>query len=214
MARLWSMLLLFTLAGCVKIVTIVPLDDQRRVVSDAQVTADGRDVGVGVTDVEVLHGSLRVSVAAGPQWLPGTAVLDDASPSRLEVMLRPNDLYLTTTEDRNQVVNQWINITIAGARRTTWWSTVVAAMSGADFELEIMDAASGFVRTAWRQRSYGPFVARRRFTGNIVTQDPLTWRIRYEVQYRQQGEEDWRDYDRGFADDLRVLQEIRARTEQ
>jgi len=200
-------------AACVKTVTVVPVDDDHRVIRTATVTADGRDLGAGVTEVEVRGDSARVSVLAGPEWLPATARLDKNSPPTVEVMLTPDELYLATTEDQNQVVNRWINISIAEHRRSTWWSTVVAAISGADFEIEIMDASSGFLRTAWRQQTYRGQLARRRFTGNLVTQRPLVWRIRYEVERQDEGSPDWMDYDRGFADELRVLQEIRGRTE-
>ncbi len=202
------------LAGCVKRVTIVPIDAEHNVLSDARVRADGQDVGVGVTNVAVRNGATQVTVMSGPEWLRTSRRLDARSPGRLEVMLQPNQLYLQTVEDNNQVVNRWISVSMDEARRETWWSTVVAAISGADFEVEIMDAASGFLRTAWRVSDYGPIVGRRRITGNIVTHDPLVWRFRYQVEYRQAGSQEWHEYDRGFADELRVLQEIRGRTEQ
>lgn len=202
------------LMSCVKRVTIVPIDPEHNVLSNARVQADDRDVGVGVTAVAVRDGATQVSISAGREWLRTSRRLDARSPGRLEVMLRPNQLYLQTVEDTNQIVNRWISVSVDEARRGTWWSTVVAAISGADFEVEIMDAASGFLRTAWRVSDYGPIVGRRRISGNIVTHDPLVWRFRYQVEFRQSGSEEWHEYDRGFADELRVLQEIRGRTEQ
>ncbi len=201
-------------AGCVKRVTVVPIDREHNVLEAARVRADGRDVGVGVTAVAVRQGATQVTVSSGPEWLTASRRLDEQSPGRIEIMLEPNELYRSTVEDVNRVVNHWINLSIAEPRRDSWWSTVVAAISGANFEIEIMDAASGFLRTAWRETTLGAIVGRRRITGNIVTHDPLVWRFRYEVQYRAAREQEWHDYDRGFADELRVLQEIRGRTEQ
>lgn len=200
--------------GCVKAVTIVPIDDAHNVLSAARVRADGRDVGVGVTRVEVRQGAAQVTVSAGPDWIEASRRLDDLSPDRIEVMLAPNELFRSTVEDTNRVVNQFMSVSIALWRHDTWWTSVVAAITGADFEVEIMDAASGFLRTAWRETNFGPLAGRRRITGNIVTHDPLVWRFRYEVQHREADSQDWHDYDRGFADDLRVLSEIRGRTEQ
>jgi len=76
-----------------------------------------------------------------------------------------------------------------------------------------MDAASGFLRTAWRERTFANTTARRRFVGSIVTQKPLVWRVRYEVEVDRRDGRSWQPYDRAFPDELQVLQEIRARTE-
>lgn len=95
------------LAGCVKRVTIVPIDAEHNVLSDARVRADGQDVGVGVTNVAVRNGATQVTVMSGPEWLRTSRRLDARSPGRLEVMLQPNQLYLQTVEDNNQVVNRW-----------------------------------------------------------------------------------------------------------
>ena len=76
-----------------------------------------------------------------------------------------------------------------------------------------MDQASGFLRTAWRQASFGDLLCRRRFVGNIVTQEPLVWRFRYEIEMSDDGGNQWVAYDRVFGDDTRISAEIRGRTE-
>jgi hypothetical protein len=97
----------------------------------------------------------------------------------------------------------------------SWWATVVNAIATQDFEPEMMDANSGFLRTAWKQRTYNNGVSvRRRFVGNVVQTSPLQWRVRYEVQMMRQGDQNWTDYGRGFREELDALGEVRARIAQ
>jgi hypothetical protein len=199
--------------GCVKAVTIVPIDGEHNVLMTARVSADGHDVGIGVSRVEVHDGAAQVTIENGPEWLPATSRLDERSPDRVEVLVRPDGLYLNTVADENRVVNQWLSLNIAPSRHSTYWTSVITAITGGDFEMEIMDASSGFMRTAWREVTYGTRHMRRRFVGNIVTQQPLVWRLKYEVQRSDDGS-NWEEYDRAVADDLRIITEIRGRSEQ
>ena len=208
--------LLFTLllTGCVKRVTIIPVGLDHAVLDNAEVRVDGRPMGLGATEVSVRGLGTNIEIVAGPEWMSGTARLDQRSPGRLEVLVAPNELYRATVADENRVANQWINVAIAPVRMATWWTTVVGAMSGGDFEIQITDQASGFLRTAWRQTTFGSLICRRRFVANVVTQIPLVWRFRYEVEMSSDGGNQWSAYDRVFGDDVRITQEIRGRTEQ
>lgn len=206
--------------GCVKSVMIVPVDPQHSVLTNARVSADGHDVGVGPSPVDV-RGPTQVEVNNGDEWLRGHASLNDASPDRLEVLLQPDAAFRETVADQSNIVNTWITLNIASPRRNTWWSTIVAAISGAEFEPEMMDQASGFLRTAWRIHRYEGIAIkiRERVTGNIVTQDPLTWRIRYEVERCEtdcdSASPNFRPWQgRGFQSAMNVISEIRARTQQ
>jgi len=207
-------------AGCVKSVTVVPVDPQHRVLQTARVTADGHDVGVGPSDVAV-RGPTRVEVQNGDEWVRASASLNEESPDRIEVLLQPDAAFRETVADQSNIVNTWITLNIAPTRRTTWWSTIVAAVSGAEFEPEMMDQASGFLRTAWRIHRYEGIAIkiRERVTGNIVTQDPLAWRVRYEVERCEidcdGSSANWRPWPgRGFQNAMNMISEIRARTQQ
>ena len=127
----------------------------------------------------------------------------------------PDELYQATAADENQVVNRWLLLAISPSAQinNSWWASAINAVQTQDFEPEIMDAQSGFLRTAWREASYGAIRVRRRFVGNTVSTTPLQWRIRYEVQRLAPGDGDWRDYDRGFRAEMDAVVEIRSRTQ-
>ena len=94
--------------------------------------------------------------------------------------------------------------------RESWWSVIINAIGSQDLEMELMDAKSGFIRTAWKERMFGSAGLRRRFVGNVVTLEPLTWRLKYQVQNTRNGR-DWADYDRGIKEEFDVIAEIRGR---
>jgi len=192
--------------------TVVPLDSQQNVLNSARIKIDGSDAGSGAVQIKAKEGS-RIEADAGPEWIASSVLLGPDTPKRIEIRLRPNDLYLQTVSDANKVVNQWISLTVSPLRTNTWWTSAVSAISGSTFEIAIMDASSGFIRTAWRERAYEAATIRRRFVGSIVTQSPLVWRVRYEVEADRRDGRSWQPYDRAFADELQILQEIRARIE-
>ena len=113
------MCLVIVLTSCVKRVTVVPVGPDNVVLDAAEVRADGRAVGVGATSVVVGSLGTTVEIAAGPEWRPASARLDPHSPGRLEVAVRPDELFRATVSDENRVANVWINITIAPERTGT-----------------------------------------------------------------------------------------------
>ncbi len=202
---------LMTMIGCRgKQMTIVPVDDQGAEVRTAQVSVDGVPIGQGTTQMRAPKTDSSVSVDAAPDYYQETFVVTSETRGPLEVALRRDEIYALTVEDTNKVVNRWLTMAISDQAQDSWWSVVVNAIATQDFEMELMDAKSGFVRTAWKERSFGSEGVRRRFVGNVVTTDPLTWRIKYQVQRTHNGR-DWVDYDRGVKAELDVIDEIRGR---
>jgi hypothetical protein len=206
-------LLVFVLAlnGCIHRVTIVPLDPTETPLEQARVSADGVPTGAGTTQLRI-KAPTAVQVDASPEYKSESFTVDTESDKVIRVVLAVDELYAATVADENKVINRWITFEIAaGAQENdTWWTAVVNAISGLDFEMEMMEARSGFVRTAWRETRHGTDTSRRRFVGNTVQQDPLHWRLKYEMMVKE-GDQ-WTPYDRGFRDDLDALMEIRART--
>jgi len=199
-----------TLSACVHRLTVVPVGPDRGPVGGAQVSVDGRVVGTGTTTLKFKRDAI-ISVAGGPEWVAQSRPVDRRTPARIEVMLPPDRLFLATVDDTNAIVNRWITMTISGRAASSWWTTVVNAVQTQGFEPELMDSASGFIRTAWLQND--DLKVRRRYVGNVVSQEPLVWRVRYEVQRLTDGSAEWQVYDRGFKDEIDAILEIRARTQ-
>ena len=213
-----GLLMLIAVPGCflfgsTKKVTVVPLGEDRKPVVDARIVVDGKPVGQGTTSVEVKK-PVSVTIEPGAGWLAESFSLDKQSPSPIEIALRPDEVYRATEADVNQVVNRWLtlNITKSAEADDEWWAAIAASMSGQDFELEMMDARSGFVRTAWKRSQFANGVVRRRFVGNVVQKAPLKFRVKYEVELARG--DDWVSYERGFRQDMDALMEMRQRIAQ
>lgn len=205
----------FFTVGCGSYLNIVPIDSNHSVLSQAQVSLNGSAVGNGTVRVE-RPASAVATVDAGPGWLTTTAQIGAGTPDTLEILVPVDELFRATVEDSNQIINRWLTMEVSEAAEAdgSWWSTIVAAIAGQDFEMEMLDQGSGFIRSAWRERSYPGVSVRRRFVGNVVGQTPLRWRIKYQMEVREENSENWTAYDRGFRDELDVLIEIRSRFSQ
>ena len=198
------------LFGSTKKVTVVPLGEDRKPISAARIVVDGKPIGQGTTSVRV-EKPVSVTIEPGAGWLAESFSLDKTSQSPIEIAIRPDEVYRATEADTNQVVNRWLtlNVTRSAQADDEWWAAIAASMSGQDFELEMMDARSGFVRTAWKRSQFANGVVRRRFVGNVVQKAPLKFRVKYEVELARG--DDWIAYDRGFRQDMDALSEVRQR---
>jgi hypothetical protein len=206
--------LVFTVGCGAKAVTVTPTTPEGQVLTTARVSVGGTLVGTGQVAVPRQPGS-TVYVDGGPGWMPQSIQITRQTPKEVQVALMRDELYMSTVEDTNQVINRWLNLNVQPtvAQQGTWWPAIIAALTGQSFEMEMMDPNSGFVRTAWKERNFGYVIARRRFVGNIVSTQPLTWRVMYEVQIKSPQANDFEAYNRGFREELDALAEIRGRIE-
>jgi hypothetical protein len=192
-----------------KIVTIVPIDEQGGEVREARIAVNGQPAGQGTTSLQVPTQQVSVSVDASPQYFAESFTITPESQGAVRVALRLDPVFAITIQDSNKVMNRWLSLNAARSG-DGWWSIVVNAIATQDFEIEMMDPQSGFIRTAWKERRFGNDGLRRRFVGNVVTASPLTWRLKYQVQRTTNGR-DWADYPRGLKLELDAISEIRAR---
>ena len=203
--------------GCGRsLLVIMPTAPTGAVLNEARVSVNGQFVGSGSVEV-ARQRAMVVHVDATPQYEPAQVSVESRTQSPLVISLREDELFASTVADENQLVNTWLQLNVGpqSAMSGSWWSTVVNAIATQDFEPEMMDANSGFLRTAWKQRTNNNGVSvRRRFVGNVVQTSPLQWRVRYEVQMMRQGDQNWTDYSRGFREELDALGEVRARIAQ
>jgi len=208
---------LVTVGGChllnrkppTKVVTIVPIDAQGAEVRTARISVNGQPAGQGTTSLQVPTQQVSVSVDASPQYFAESFTITPQSQGAVRVALRLDPIFAITIQDSNNVMNRWLTLNAARSG-DGWWSIVVNAIATQDFEIELMDAQSGFIRTAWKERRFGNDGLRRRFVGNVVTTSPLSWRLKYQVQRTTNGR-DWADYPRGIKLELDAISEIRAR---
>ena len=198
------------LFGSTKKVTVVPLGEDRKPIAKARIVVDGKPIGQGTTSV-IVEKPIAVTIEPGAGWLAESFSLDKTSQSPIEIAIRPDEVYRATEADTNQVVNRWLtlNITRSAQADDEWWAAIAASMSGQDFEMEMMDARSGFIRTAWKRSQFANGVVRRRFVGNVVQKAPLKFRVKYEVEVARG--DDWIAYERGFRQDMDALSEMRQR---
>jgi len=212
--------LLFVLSlvtvNCARTVTIVPMDKNGATVDSARIQVNGLPTGQGITNVRVKN-PINISVDASPKYYSTNFTINKATRSPVNVALVADDIYALTIEDTNQIINKWLTLNISEAAKVDkkWWTVIVNAISTQDFEMELMDQSSGFIRSAWKERRFGSHAIRRRFVGNVVSTEPLQWRVKYQVQitnnYSKNAE--WIDYERGLKDELDVIAEVRGRTQ-
>lgn len=199
-----------------RLLTVMPSTTAGAVVQEARVSVNGQFVGSGSVEVP-RERTMVVTVDAAPQYEPAQVQVDQRAQNPLVVTLREDEVFMSTVDDTNQVVNVWLTLSIGTQAQMaqSWWSTIINAVATQDFEPEMMDASSGFLRTAWKQVTFRNGASlRRRFVGNVVQTNPLQWRVRYEVQIMRPGMPDWQDYPRGLRDELDALAEVRARVSQ
>ena len=210
------LLILFSLAlvGCTKTVTVVPTDPQGQTIEAARVSVNGTPTGQGATQITVSD-PVSVTVDGSPRYFSETFQVGKQSPNPVKVALREDEIYLATVEDSNKIINQWLtlNVSSTAQQNDVWWSVIVNAISTQDFEMELMDQKSGFIRTAWKERGFGQRALRRRFVGNVVAKSPLQWRVKYHVEITADGGKNWKEFDRGIKEELDAIQEIRGRTQ-
>ncbi len=190
--------------------TVIPKNDQGAEVTEAEISVDGQPVGQGTTTIRTDSSSKSITVDAQPEYYPKTFNLAAKAKGPIEVSLVRDRIYALTIEDSNKVVNRWLTLNISERAMSSWWSVIINAISSQDLEMELMDDQSGFIRTAWKERRFGKTGLRRRFVGNKVSTEPLTWRLKYQVQRTSNGR-DWLEYDRGVKEEFDVIAEIRAR---
>lgn len=200
-------------AGCTKTITVIPTDKDGNEIKEARIVVDGTPTGQGQTAVQISN-PVSVTVDGRPQYFSESFTVGAQSPNPLRVSLREDEIYALTIADTNKVINQWLTLSISesAAENAGWWTVVVNAIATQDFEMEMMDQKSGFVRTAWKERKFGERGLRRRFVGNVVSADPLQWRVKYQVETTNDGQ-NWKEFDRGVKEELDAIEEIRGRTQ-
>jgi len=114
--------------------------------------------------------------------------------------------------------NVWLTIKGQNITYEEAWQKIVSTI-GEKYEIEVLESDAGYLRTAWRSRSflikYGLMKEekkqvqfRSRIVVRCISKQETTFKIQVATQQNVGGS--WQDFDRIFKDDLTLVQEIRA----
>jgi hypothetical protein len=137
--------------------------------------------------------------------------------------LEQNKLMLTLMLDESLkatvpsvAANNWLRLqTDATLTFPTLWQKIVDAVTSRYPSLEMIEPASGYLRSIWIVRKFksrkGELQVRTRFVGNVTSMEPLLYKLKIEAEARDTGEADWAPFSRIFREDEQLIEEIQGR---
>ena len=136
---------------------------------------------------------------------------------RIGVTLEENPAWTTTTE--SEATNKWLRIAVDPAiTYEDAWQKIIDSVTSVYDSLEQLDQASGYLRSSPKLREFpkgpeGPFFVRTQFIGSISSKAPLTYKIKLISRTRLKSEaaEHWKEFDRVFAEDAQLVEEMQNR---
>lgn len=112
--------------------------------------------------------------------------------------------------------NTWLSIEGKNISQEEAWQKIVSTVAES-YEVEVVEAQSGYLRTAWKQRKlYLTWGAGQtgyaEFKTQIVVRRPSQEKVLFKLKVccQQCRHGDWTDLPRIFEEDLKLVQEIRA----
>ena len=200
-------------------VVIVPVDVDGATVDDAEVLIEGTRVGLGPTEVPIERGrSKQILIKKFPEFFPEQFTLkEEQAEQRYYVMLSTDQAFLETLAPSEVTVqcNQYIQVSIPKHHQSNndWWFRMMSLLNEAQYVLPKVNDRSGFFRTDWKERSYPlrggkQLLVRRRFAGNVVSQDPLRYRLKYEIERKDPDASDFTSWDRVYPEDAEIVRQI------
>lgn len=134
----------------------------------------------------------------------------------LNLVLEPDHCWTSTTI--SQATNTWLRLPVdPGLSREVIWQKVVDAVTTRYDSLEQIDAASGYLRSSPRLKSFkvnGTTVAlRNQFYCAQASFDPLVYKVKV-VSERSVAGTDWKPYGRIFKADADLVNELMVRMGQ
>jgi hypothetical protein len=133
--------------------------------------------------------------------------------NQLNVVLAEDEAYkVTTTSD---AANNWLRVQVdASLAPDVVWQKIVDSVTSRYPSLEMIDAASGYMRSVYSIRKFkgpdGDFQVRTRFICSISSKTPLVYKMKIESEMSN-SHQDWLPYDRVFKEDAQLVEEIQGR---
>jgi hypothetical protein len=123
-------------------------------------------------------------------------------------------LQVTTTSD---AANNWLRVQVdPSLAPDIVWQKLVDSVTGCYPSLEMIDAASGYMRSVYNIRKFGKpgsaeeFEVRTRFICSISSKSPLVYKMKIESEWSTP-QQDWSPYDRVFKQDAELVDELQSR---
>jgi hypothetical protein len=120
----------------------------------------------------------------------------------------------TTTSD---AANNWLRVQVdPSLAPDIVWQKLVDSVTGCYPSLEMIDAASGYMRSVYNIRKFGrpgsgeEFEVRTRFICSISSKSPLVYKMKIESEWSTP-QQDWAPYDRVFKQDAELVEELQSR---
>lgn len=116
----------------------------------------------------------------------------------------------------SEATNKWLVVQVNRRfSREECWQRLVNIVTDRYSSLEVMDPVSGYIRSVpltetFRHPSRGEYTVRTQFLGSIANLNPLTIKIQIRSEESDKMGR-WRPYNRVFAEDAKLVEEIRDR---
>jgi hypothetical protein len=129
--------------------------------------------------------------------------------NQLNVVLSEDEAYKATTT--SDAANNWLRVQVdASLTPDVVWQKIVDSVTSRYPSLEIIDAASGYMRSVYTIRKFKDFQVRTRFICSISSKTPLVYKMKIESEMSN-AHQDWLPYDRVFKEDAQLIEEIQGR---
>jgi len=133
--------------------------------------------------------------------------------NQLVIVLPEDEAYkVTTTSDAD---NAWLRVQVdPSLSPDVVWQKVVDSVTSRFPSLEMLDAASGYMRSVYINQKFngpdGDYQVRTRFICSISSKTPLVYKLKIESEISA-GHQDWMPYDRVFKEDAQLVEELQGR---
>jgi len=186
---------------------------------DVFITVDGNNVGnTPITyQFDFSKAPTTVVSATKPGYLGEQVVLSKNSnlirDHQLKLVLQKDEAYhLTTT---SEAANNWLRVQVdSKIAPDAVWQKLVDSVTSRYPSLEMIDAASGYIRSVYSTRRFksakGEFQVRTRFISSISSKEPLVYKMKIESESSEL-RQDWVPYARVFKEDAQLIEEIQSR---
>jgi hypothetical protein len=189
----------------------------------ALIAIDGVNVGTAPVQYkfDFRQTPTTVVVASKEGYISEQIALNSGSSAiqgnELAIYLAEDEAYKATST--SDAANNWLRVQVEPSLTPdVVWQKLVDSVTGRYSSLEMIDAASGYMRSVYTIKKFkgprGEFWVRTRFICSISSKTPLVYKMKIESETATEAassQEDWSPYDRVFKDDAQLIEEIQGR---
>lgn len=213
-----------SLSACSTSITVIPVDERGETITGAEVRVNGILRGMGLTRVTVANEEIhQVVITAGPNYFPATIAVEEESEPTMRVPLSSDRAAADTVPSAEAKVraNEFVTIGIAPGyeQGADWWRIIVDSVSSAQYQPALLDERSGYLATEWKETRYPvaghdtPTVVRRRIVGNLVSGQPLRYRLKLQVERKDIMHPAFSAWNRVFPEDSELMLQLVSRAQ-